>query len=340
MDSISDQLMKNKLTVDLIRKIAESCPENLPEEKKLFVDKASEILSADEELIKNRIILSSLKGEFQDQIQNQLKIDEDSKIELIIKGDPISVVIEKETVKETSGVRALSHTPVYIDDLVPSFGNTHVMSFSRWFFSNRHNINLVSLINSSFSVNQWKEKAEDSDAVRGILLDQKLKPIMARLDEICHGSLKQVEKEIKFVDKNMPGVYLDVSNVSSGLKTFLILQELIRSGIICDNGTIIMDEPEIHLHPQWQVILAEMIVLLQKTMGLHVLITSHSPYFISAIDVFAKKHGAIENNRYYFSSRKGNSVDVKDVTDEICVIYDSLAAPYQTIQDEANRVEE
>lgn len=340
VDSISDQLMKNKLTVDLIRKIAESCPENLPEEKKLFVDKASEILSADEKLIKNRIILSSLKGEFQDQIQNQLKIDEDSKIELIIKEDPVSVVIEKETIKETSGVRALSHTPVYIDDLVPSFGNTHVMSFSRWFFSNSHNINLVSLINSSFSVNQWKEKSEDSDAVRGILLDQKLKPIMVRLDEICHGSLRQVEKEIKFVDKNMPGVYLDVSNVSSGLKTFLILQELIRSGIICDNGTIIMDEPEIHLHPQWQVVLAEMIVLLQKAMGLHVLITSHSPYFISAIDVFAKKHGVIENNRYYFSSRKGNSVDVKDVTDEICVIYDSLAAPYQTIQDEANRIEE
>lgn len=101
-----------------------------------------------------------------------------------------------------------------------------------------------------------------------------------------------------------------------------------------------MDEPEIHLHPKWQVVLAELIVMLQKAMKLHILITSHSPYFVSAIDVFSKKHRVVESNRYYFSTRIGNSVSVEDVTEKIRVIYDSLAAPYQTIQDEANRVEE
>lgn len=204
-------------------------------------------------------------------------------------------------------------------------------------FDSQHNANLYDLIGKSL-VND--DNDGDSTVIQDILNDQMLKPVQDRLKEICHGSLRSVGKGIKFVDDNMPGVSLDLKNVSAGLKTFLILQELIRNGSIGENGTVILDEPEIHLHPQWQVVLAEMIVLLQKAMGLHVLITSHSPYFISAIDVFAKKHDVIKNNRYYFSSREGNSVFVEDVTDRIRIIYDSLAAPYQTIQDEATKVEE
>lgn len=76
-----------------------------------------------------------------------------------------------------------------------------------------------------------------------------------------------------------------------------------------------------------------MIVLLQRELGLHVLLTSHSPYFISAIDAYSKKHGVIETNRYYFNHRVADGIAVEDVTDRIRVIYDSLAAPYQTIQD-------
>ncbi len=33
-----------------------------------------------------------------------------------------------------------------------------------------------------------------------------------------------------------------------GLKTFVILKMLLTSGVIERNGTIILDEPEIHLH--------------------------------------------------------------------------------------------
>ncbi len=335
--SVTGKLRRNKLTADLIQEVVDSCPEDLLEGREEFVKRATDILTMDEVTVKERLILNSFTGEFGSQVQNQLHRDEDSLVNLVIKGKPISVVIRNEAIDSTSGIRSLDHVPVYLDELSPNLTSDRYRYVSRWMFDSQHNANLYDLIGKSL-VND--DNDGDSTVIQDILNDQMLKPVQDRLKEICHGSLRSVGKGIKFVDDNMPGVSLDLKNVSAGLKTFLILQELIRNGSIGENGTVILDEPEIHLHPQWQVVLAEMIVLLQKAMGLHVLITSHSPYFISAIDVFAKKHDVIKNNRYYFSSREGNSVFVEDVTDRIRIIYDSLAAPYQTIQDEATKVEE
>lgn len=337
LHSVTGKLRRNRLTADLIQEVVDSCPEDLLDGREEFVKRATDILTMDEATVQERLILNSFTGEFGSQVQNQVHRDEESLVNLVIKDKTISVVIRNEAIASTSGIRNLDHVPVYLDQLSPNLTSDKYRYVSRWMFDSQHNANLYDLIGKSL-VND--DNDGDSTVIQDILNDQMLKPVQDRLKEICHGSLRSVGKGIKFVDDNMPGVSLDLKNVSAGLKTFLILQELIRNGSIGENGTVILDEPEIHLHPQWQVVLAEMIVLLQKAMGLHVLITSHSPYFISAIDVFAKKHDVIKNNRYYFSSREGNTVFVEDVTDRIRIIYDSLAAPYQTIQDEAAKVEE
>ena len=49
-----------------------------------------------------------------------------------------------------------------------------------------------------------------------------------------------------------------------------------------------LDEPEIHLHPAWQVIFAELIVLIQKEFNMHILLNTHSPYFLNAIEIYAE----------------------------------------------------
>ena len=40
-----------------------------------------------------------------------------------------------------------------------------------------------------------------------------------------------------------------------------------------NKDVVILDEPEIHLHPQWQIAYAELIVLLQKQFDLSVVVT-------------------------------------------------------------------
>ena len=86
------------------------------------------------------------------------------------------------------------------------------------------------------------------------------------------------------------------------------------------------------MHPEWQLIFAELIVLLQKAFNLHILIATHSPYFIGAIDAYSKKHGTIDRGRYYFAQMEDKELVLDDVTKRIATIYDSLSRPYQEIE--------
>jgi len=67
---------------------------------------------------------------------------------------------------------------------------------------------------------------------------------------------------------------LELSNVASGAKSFASLLILLKTGILKkEESLIILDEPENHLHPQWQIDYAEFIVKLVEK-GFYMLITS------------------------------------------------------------------
>lgn len=51
------------------------------------------------------------------------------------------------------------------------------------------------------------------------------------------------------------------------MKTFVIPKTLVQKGLVQENGMNVLDEPEIHLHPEWQVKLSEIIVVLQKALA-------------------------------------------------------------------------
>lgn len=49
--------------------------------------------------------------------------------------------------------------------------------------------------------------------------------------------------------------------------------------VLRKKSVLILDEPEINLHPEWQTEYARIIVMLQKELELYVVITTHSPFF-------------------------------------------------------------
>ena len=71
----------------------------------------------------------------------------------------------------------------------------------------------------------------------------------------------------------------------------MVIKQLLRNKMLSEKGILILDEPEVYLHPKWQLVFAEIIVLLQKKYDLHILLTTHSPYFLRAVEVFAGKNG-------------------------------------------------
>ena len=127
---------------------------------------------------------------------------------------------------------------------------------------------------------------------------------------------------------------LDIRNVSAGLKTFVILKQLLQSGAIEYKGPIILDEPEIHLHPEWQLVFAELIVLLHKEFGMHVLLNTHSPYFLRAIQVYSAKHEVADRCKYYLAEMSGMHAFIEDVSENIDKIYQKLSIPLQKLEDE------
>ena len=157
-------------------------------------------------------------------------------------------------------------------------------------------------------------------------VSEKLNHILDILNGICEGKLAATEDSYAYTAAELEKP-LALSNVSTGLKTFLIIKTLLSNGSIEEGGTIILDEPEIHLHPEWQLLLAEIIVLVQKEFGVHVLLNTHSPYFLNAIEVYAAKYGVDDKCKYYLSACENGIARIDDVTDNIEAIYNKLARP-------------
>lgn len=126
---------------------------------------------------------------------------------------------------------------------------------------------------------------------------------------------------------------INVKNLSVGVKAFAIIKRLLENGWLEENGVLIFDEPEIHVHPKWQVVFAEIIVLLQKHFNMTILLTTHSPYFINALEVYSVKYGIDKMLTAYLSKKENNMVVFEDITHNMDRAYSLLAEPFNELED-------
>ena len=98
--------------------------------------------------------------------------------------------------------------------------------------------------------------------------------------------------------------------------------------------------PEIHLPPKWQLLYAEIIVLLQKEFNIYILITTHSPYFLEAIEMYSKLHDMQEKTNYYLPDIENKYSVFKLVNDSIEDIYNIMAQPIEKLEDLQNSFNE
>lgn len=124
-----------------------------------------------------------------------------------------------------------------------------------------------------------------------------------------------------------------ISNLSAGVKAFLIIKKLLENNQFKPRDVLILDEPEINLHPAWQLIYAEVIVLLQQKFELTVLLSSHSPYFLAAIEAYAKKYKRFDKCKFYLAENKDSFSTLKDVTNNVNEIYSKLAKPLDVLEE-------
>ena len=149
-------------------------------------------------------------------------------------------------------------------------------------------------------------------------------------EDIIHGTFAY-DKSSRSIVYQKDGMKIKPINVASGIKSFGALQLLLDGYCISNNRPLIWDEPENHLHPQWQVEFAKVIVQIVNS-GIPVMISTHSPYFLQAVRYYSAMYN-IEKYVNYYMAECGNDdmVTMKEVTNDLNQVFLTLAEPLNKI---------
>lgn len=287
-------------------------------EQNLLINEIIRLIKTNKNEHMQKIIQRQFNNEFFGQINN-LYQKTNGKIKLNIKNEHINLLSNDNTIQ-------IDKNNINIDIKVPYIDNSLVLEnlqnirFINDRYSNNHSQNLKKMLISQ----------KETTAIKELSTEQRLDNILNIINNITPGKLVKSDWRQYAYEKN--GIKFKLQNISDGIKIFIIIKTLIEKGYIQDNGTIILDEPEIHLHPEFQLILAELLVLLQKEFNLHILLSTHSPYFLKAIEVYSKKYETNDKCKYYLTKNISKTEAIaEDVTNKIDEIYKLLAEPYNTL---------
>lgn len=136
------------------------------------------------------------------------------------------------------------------------------------------------------TISEWMEK------VTGV-------GIRGSLEEGPHVSVEVVKKTIN----------LNIPVIHDGFGTNQLIQLLLTLAISEERSTILIEEPEIHLHPKAQALLAELLVKIAVSRNLQLMITTHSEHILFRI-LSMIKTGDLEINNlniFHFDNVGGTS---------------------------------
>lgn len=289
-----------------------------------IADRIIEVLRISDNIIFNSVVNKKMNAEFKGQLLN-IYSKLEGIISLNIRDKELSVKVLEDSVF-ASGLDYSLHTEaIYIDDPYV-IDDANLITIKRKTIYSGHREQLMyKLI----------RKSNNASVVDEIVVENRFEKIYEKLLTVCGGNIvRQKNGQLGYILKNSDRP-LSVDNLSTGLKTFVILKTLLTNGTIETNGTIILDEPEIHLHPEWQLLFAELIVLLNKEFDLNILLNTHSPYFLRAIQVYSAKYEISDLCKYYMSEfDEEENIYFTDVSDNIDKIFEKLAKPLQRLEDE------
>lgn len=313
--------------------------ENLESIKKIYLE------NENKELIIKRALTKAFISEFYFELTpkntdlvSTIKLLEGTNniFELSIKGNKIESLILSDDLSINDVT--LIETPIFLQmyELIRSASNLFEITKDkreRFLFMNRptvalHVKDLISkLENAQYFSDLQGLQLDVFDLHENRLSDDLLNNISATIKS--SGFTFEKEEKDFYFNKN-ENTKIKSINTATGLKSFGIIQLLIQADILNERSLLIIDEPEIHLHPKWQVEYAKLIVTLVKN-DIPVLLTSHSPEMIQALSVFSEKLGVKDRTSYYLAETDGMFSDINDVTDDINKIFIKLAEPLHNL---------
>ncbi len=155
------------------------------------------------------------------------------------------------------------------------------------------------------------------------------------IDELIEGRFEYVPSEDIFLFIK-DDVSFSMQNTASGLKQLGIIQLLLENKELTKNSFLILDEPEINLHPEFQINLAQILVLAAKDLNVTVYINTHSPFLAEAIEVYSKYYGMYDLTNFYLTVESENEgkFDYRLMNDmDMMEVYNNLGNPFDRLNE-------
>ena len=324
------EILKNKI-LEFISNNSEKTKNEIPEEpvKRIF-----DLLKIPKKSFVLAILNRNFSNEFNNQITN-IYTELVGNIKLKIQDKESFLSIENNIIKEIKNEHFLNTEIVYIDDPFILDDLTDEL-----FVRNAIKNTDYNTIYNHKNYLKYKLIQKKGSLVDEIILNSKLEKFYLKLNELFEGDIILSNRGNYVYRRKNKGNELNLINLSAGLKSFAVLKMLFINNTLQENGTIILDEPEIHLHPEWQIKFAELIVLLQKEFKMHILLTTHSPYFLKAVQVYSKKYKISNKCKYYMSELDGEQAILVDKTSKTDDLFYKLAISFENLMNEEELYED
>jgi len=103
---------------------------------------------------------------------------------------------------------------------------------------------------------------------------------------IISGNISKGTQGFSFESSN--GRTYNIVNASSGTKSIGLLQYLVKNRVIKKGSTLFWEEPEVHLHPTWQLKMIDLFIELMNA-GVKIVFSTHSPFMADYLNAKATK---------------------------------------------------
>ena len=153
-----------------------------------------------------------------------------------------------------------------------------------------------------------------------------------KIEEILQGSFKFDKGTLTYID-NVTSREIPKNLISFGMTNLGMIHALLQKEIITRGSFIFIDEPESNLHPEWQILLAEILVELANN-GVNIVIATHSSDMLKALEVNLEEKELARNKDFISTSYFKNDgsllkLNGKNPIDELNSARAELLKPYQ-----------
>ncbi|OHE02413.1 MAG: hypothetical protein A3G74_05620 [Sulfurimonas sp. RIFCSPLOWO2_12_FULL_34_6] len=143
--------------------------------------------------------------------------------------------------------------------------------------------------------------------------DEFIKSFIEKSKKIIKGSIE--DSGDSFIFKTNDEKNYEIVNASSGIKSIGLLQYLVTNKALKKGSVLFWEEPEVHLHPTWQLKMIDLFVELMNA-GVKIVFSTHSPFMADYLNAKAQREKFSDRISFNLLSEENNIVSNTILNDD------------------------